>query len=162
MPQAEAAKGAFKQAVLDELERVLAASPFVNANRASALLRFLVIETLEGRSERLKEYVLGVEALGRPEKFDPRTDPIARVEVSRLRNKLDLYYANLTAPPPVRISLPRGTYVPEFSIQNTPAKPAQPAPRKTMYLAASLAGAFLTGISLTLVALHRPEHHQPV
>src|SRR5579875_396186 len=157
MPQAEAAKDALKQTVLDELERVLAASPFVNANRSSALLRFLVMETLEGRSEHLKEYVLGVEALGRPEKFDPRTDPIARVEASRLRNKLDLYYANLSAQPLVRISLPKGTYVPEFSIQNTPNEKTPPARSRKVYLAAWVSGAFLAGMSLTLLTISRPE-----
>lgn len=153
---------AFKQSVLDELDRISGSSPFVNASRSSTLLRFLVLEALEGRSERLKEYVLGVEALGRPEKFDPRLDPIARVEVSRLRNKLDLYYATLPGQPPVRISLPKGTYVPEFSVQNTPERQAHRAPRLTFYVAASVAGDFLAGIFLTFVALHRPDRHQPM
>jgi hypothetical protein len=38
---------------------------------------------------RLKEYTLGAEALGRGTSFDPRTDPIVRAEVSRLRGRLD-------------------------------------------------------------------------
>ncbi len=152
----------FKQSVLDELGRISGSATFVNASRSCTLLRFLVLEKLEGRSEHLKEYVLGVEALGRPEKFDPRTDPIARVEVSRLRNKLDLYYASLPKQPPVRISLPRGTYVPEFSIQNTSENQAHPTRRARLYLAASLAGAFLAGIVLAFVVLNRPDRRQPM
>jgi Tol biopolymer transport system component len=103
-----------KRLVLKELERVLATTPFANATRSASLLRFLVTETLAERSGRLKEYVLGVEGLGRPESFDPRIDPIARVEASRLRNKLELSYANGDASFDVRIVLPKGTYVPQF------------------------------------------------
>jgi Tol biopolymer transport system component len=122
----------------------------VNANRSSALLRFLVIETLEGRSEYLKEYVLGVQALGRPESFDPRIDPIARVEASRLRNKLDLTYADPTEQPSVRIRLPKGTYVPEFAIESVPEKVGHPTGLRRTYVAAGLAAAFLAGLTLTL------------
>jgi Tol biopolymer transport system component len=102
-----------KEAVLSELQRVLSTPAFSSATRSAVLLRFLVNETLNGRAERLKEYVLGVEGLGRPASFDPRIDPIARVEASRLRNKLDLCYPGGEAGA-VRIVLPRGTYVPEF------------------------------------------------
>ncbi len=153
---------AFKQTVLEELDRISASAPFLNASRSSTLLRFLVVETLDGRSEHLKEYVLGVEALGRPQGFDPRTDSIARVEVSRLRNKLDLYYASLLAQPAIRISVPKGTYVPEFSIQNTPEKQALAPSRTRIYVAASVTGAFLAGILLTVLVLHPPERHQPI
>ena len=99
-------------AVLEELEKILSGSVFRNAGRSSRLLRFVVDETLNGRADRLKDYTLGAEALGRGDDFDPRTDPIARVEASRLRSRLELYYATEGASDPVLITLPKGSYVP--------------------------------------------------
>src|SRR3954466_9146218 len=68
------------EAVAAQLERVLGSATFRGAERSRSLLRFIVQEGLQGRADRLKEYTLGSEALGRGEHFDPRTDPIARVE----------------------------------------------------------------------------------
>jgi Tol biopolymer transport system component len=96
------------------LDRVLDSATFRGADRSSRLLRFVVSETLKGRADRLKDYTLGAEALGRGESFDPRTDPIARVEASRLRSRLDLYYATEGASDSIRIVVPKGGYVPQF------------------------------------------------
>ena len=112
-------------AVAEQLERVLQSEVFRNTGRSSKLLRFLVDQTLNGQAERLKDYTLGSEALGRGEDFDPRTDPIARVEASRLRSRLELYYATEGASDTVLITLPKGGYVPLFEyrspIQSRPA-----------------------------------------
>ena len=101
-------------AVLEHLEKVLSSDVFRTAGRSSKLLRFLVEETVAGNADSLKDYTLGAVALGRGDSFDPRTDPIARVEVSRLRSRLDLYYATEGATDPLVIALPKGGYVPLF------------------------------------------------
>lgn len=100
--------------VLEALEKVLFSKTFSRAERSGRLLRFLVESTIKGQADRLKEYTLGAEALGRGESFDPRIDSIARVEVSRLRNRLEQYYSTEGREDPVGIILPRGTYVPLF------------------------------------------------
>ncbi len=102
--------------ILAELEKILMSPVFSTAARPSRLLRFLVQETVDGRGDGLKEYTLGTSVLGRTPSFDPRTDPIARVEASRLRDRLDLYYATEGRTDPVMISLPKGGYVPAFEI----------------------------------------------
>ena len=111
--------------VTEHLDRVLQSNVFRAASRSSTLLRFLVEQTLNGHAERLKDYTLGSEALGRGDDFDPRTDPIARVEASRLRGRLELYYATEGAAEPVVITLPKGGYVPLFELraigENRPA-----------------------------------------
>lgn len=112
---------------------MLASETFRGAERSRTLLRFIVEEALQGRTDRLKDYTLGSEVLGRGDKFDPRVDPIARVEASRLRSRLDTYYATEGASDAVRISLPKGRYVPRFDARpgvTTTAQemlPAQPA-----------------------------------
>ena len=107
--------------VAEQLERVLQSDVFRGTGRSSKLLRFLVEETVNGRAERLKDYTLGSEVLGRGDGFDPRTDPIARVEASRLRSRLDLYYATEGASDSVVITLPKGGYVPRFEYRSPTA-----------------------------------------
>lgn len=98
---------------LEQLQRVLASAAFQGAARSSALLKFLVEEAAGNRPERLKEYTIGAEALGKGEAFDPRIDPIVRAEASRLRSRLERYYASEGQRDPVLIALPKGSYVPQ-------------------------------------------------
>jgi Tol biopolymer transport system component len=102
--------------VLAELDKILKSRVFSTAGRPSRLLRFLVQETVDGRGDSLKEYTLGTSVLGRKPSFDPRIDPIARVEAARLRDRLDLYYATEGRADPVTINLPKGGYVPAFEL----------------------------------------------
>ena len=83
---------------------------------------------LDGRAHYLKEYTLGAEALGRGESFDARIDPIVRVEASRLRGRLELYYATEGAADRWLIALPKGSYVPQFAARAAVAARAQAAP----------------------------------
>ena len=105
-----------REAALQQLGRILASNAFERSNRARELLRFLVERTVEGDTDRLKEYTLGTQALGRRESFDPRTDPIVRAEASRLRARLELYYAAEGRSDPLIITLPKGSYVPVFDL----------------------------------------------
>lgn len=109
-----------RDSVLKQLERLLASSVFRRAERSSALLRYLVEQTLDGRADRLKEYTLGAEALGRGEDFDPRADPVVRAEASRLRVRLDQYDKSLGHSDPIRITLTKGSYVPQFLPRTRP------------------------------------------
>lgn len=118
--------------ILAQLTKILAGSTFETASRSKALLQFVVLETLAGRADQVKEYTIGLAALGRAENFDPRTDPIVRAEASRLRTKLEAYYAREGTEDAVEILLPRGTYVPQFSMRNDkPAAEADPAATST-------------------------------
>lgn len=115
-------------AVHAQLERVLASTTFRGAERSSSLLRFLVARALDGQSERLKEYTVGVEALGKDVAFDPRIDPIVRAEASRLRSRLERFYASEGAADVVRIELPKGTYLPRISTRSAEPSPTPPSP----------------------------------
>jgi len=96
------------------LDRVLAAPEFVNAARLSRFLRFAVEKSLAGAGAELKEYLLGVEVFDRGQDFDPRMDPIVRVEARRLRAKLEEYYKGGGQSDPVRIVFRKGSYAPSF------------------------------------------------
>lgn len=102
------------QEVQEELARVLNSELFLKSPQLSRFLRFCVDETLAGQQDCLKEQVLGTDVFRRPSPFDPRLDPIVRVEARRLRSKLDQYYAGEGASDPVIISFLRGDYAPRF------------------------------------------------
>src|SRR6188472_116114 len=85
-------EGISVEAVRRQISRILASAAFANAGRMSRFLSFSVEETLGGRAAGLKEYALGVAVFDRPSGFDPRTEPIVRVEARRLRSKLEAYY----------------------------------------------------------------------
>lgn len=105
--------------VQQQLERILASGHFGQSEALVRLLRFLVVESLAGRSDRLKEYTLGVEVFQRGVDFDPRIDTIVRTQVRRLRAKLETYYS-ARAEDEIVIALPKGTYVPVFRSRCSP------------------------------------------
>ena len=121
-----------RELVLEQLERMLASDTFAGAERSRVLLRFLVEHVVENQSDRLKEYTIGSEALGRGDTFDPRTDPIVRAEASRLRSRIERYYATNGVTDTVLITLPKGSYVPQFQSRAIPeAAPVAGAARST-------------------------------
>ncbi len=97
-----------------ELERILASAAFGQSERLRGFLRFAVEKTLQGHGGQLKEYFIGVEVFDREESYDPRTDPIVRVEAGRLRLKLSRYYETEGSQDLIRIEFQKGSYVPVF------------------------------------------------
>ncbi|HTV53763.1 MAG TPA: malectin domain-containing carbohydrate-binding protein [Terriglobia bacterium] len=98
----------------EELHLILSSGLLAKSPNLEKLLSYICEKHWEGKSDQLKEYNLGVEALGRPTDFDPAVNAIVRVEVHRLREKLKKYYENGGANHPVAILLPPGHYVPQF------------------------------------------------
>jgi hypothetical protein len=111
--------------VRGQLQRILRSAAFAEAERANKFLHFVVEKTLEGRAQEIKESVIGVEVLGRSPSFDPKTDPIVRVEAGRLRARLSAYYDGEGTGDTLLITLPKGRYVPEFTERQAP-KPQSP------------------------------------
>jgi serine/threonine-protein kinase len=89
-------------------------------------LRLAVERALEGRSDELKEYSIGLEVFDRPASYDPRVDPIVRVEARRLRSKLSAYYKGDGRNDPIVIEFRPGGYAPEFCLREGVA--CAPAP----------------------------------
>jgi adenylate cyclase len=100
------------EAVIEQLERILASGDFDASPRSRAFIRFIIEETLAGRHEALTQAAIATRVFGRRDDFDPTVDPIVRIQAGRLRRSLERYYLLSGAGDPVRIELPRGTYVP--------------------------------------------------
>ncbi|MBA5776012.1 tetratricopeptide repeat protein [Stappia sp. F7233] len=97
-----------------QLERILASPAFTASIKRRAFLRFIVEETLSGRAGRLKGFSVAVAVFSRDESFDSQADPVVRFEARRLRRDLDSHYMGAGSKDPVRISIPKGSYVPQF------------------------------------------------
>ena len=105
-------------AIRGQLEKVLAHALFVRSARMARFLRLAVERTLEGRTDELKEYLLGVEVFDRKASYDPRVDPIVRVEARRLRSKLQAYYEGDGRDDPIVFEFATGTYAPRIHRKN--------------------------------------------
>lgn len=103
-----------REAILQELEAVLASPHFCNSKRYPTLLRYIVENTLAGKLEFLKERTLGVEVFDRPPTYDTNTDTVVRYTAGEVRKRLLLYYSEHGSSSGIRISLPAGSYVAEF------------------------------------------------
>jgi serine/threonine-protein kinase len=109
--------------VREHLDRIVRSPAFAKADRLRAFLRFVVEHTLTGQQGVIKEYSIAVEVCGRPATFDAKTDPIVRVDANRLRARLDAYYRLEGRTDPIRIHLPKGSYVPTIaSVAPPPAR----------------------------------------
>jgi TolB-like protein/Tfp pilus assembly protein PilF len=112
-PRREVRKDADER-ILVQLERILSSNAFRQADRLKRFLSFTVNETLAGRGERLKEFVIGIEVFGKGPGFDQRSDPIVRVQARRLRAQLARYYREEGQADETLIQLPKGGYTPVF------------------------------------------------
>ncbi|MCU1335582.1 MAG: repeat-containing protein [Bryobacterales bacterium] len=112
--------------VRSQVEKVLASPIFVRSERISRFLRFAVEHALAGSPT--KEYLVGVEVFDRAADYDPRVDPIVRVEARRLRAKLKTYYGSEKDTDQVVIEFPKGAYTPIFRLRDVTARPDPSGP----------------------------------
>lgn len=93
-----------------EIERILESDTFRNSDALRRLLRFLADKMLSGEADQLKEYSVGIDALGKPHTYDPRRDSTVRIQVGRLRQKLSDYYGAEGSEDPLIVDLPKGHF----------------------------------------------------
>lgn len=98
--------------ILAQLQRVLDSKEFDASDRNRRFLRYVVEEAIAGRGQGVKAYSIATTVFGRDESFDPQADPIVRIEASRLRRSLDRFYLTAGRADPIRITIPKGSYVP--------------------------------------------------
>jgi hypothetical protein len=132
-----------RQRILQAVERLSASQVLHGSETLCRLLRFLVTRAWDHHGQPIKEHEIATLLLGRGDDFDPRVDPVVRVQIGRLRSKLVEYYATEGASEEVVIELQKGSYAPSYSFRQTaeltisgkgtPGLPAVPsAPEKAV------------------------------
>jgi adenylate cyclase len=102
--------------IRQQLEKILASPEFQNSPMLRDFLRFVVEQTLSGCAQEIKGYTVATEVMGRKADFDASKDTIVRIQGGRLRRALERYYLTIGGQDPIRIDIPKGTYVPTFHL----------------------------------------------
>src|SRR5215831_5124202 len=149
--------GEDRDAILNELEKILASPAFRNSKRYSNLLKHVVERALDGRSEDLKERNIGIDVFGRAPDYDTNSDHVVRSVAREVRRGLAQYYLDEGREDEVRIELLPGSYVPQFRhLESAPVglAPAPEPPQVTtarrrylMPFAAIAAGAVVIAVA---------------
>lgn len=100
--------------IREQLDHILSSPAFLVPDRGRRFLRYVVEETLEGRSEQLDVYTIATAVFGRGVEFDAQSDPVVRIEAGRVRRALERYYLVRGGDDPVIITIPKGHYAPRF------------------------------------------------
>src|SRR5581483_3772532 len=112
-----------KTAVEEQVERLIKNPHFSHSRRFPSFLRFVVRHVLDGQADLVKERTLGIEIFGRSPDYDTASDPIVRVTAAEIRKRIAQYYEEPGHEAEIRISLPPGSYIPQFVFS-----PAAPIP----------------------------------
>lgn len=131
-------------AIRAQVARLVHSKAFETSEVHRRLLQYLAEKTISGEADRLKEYVIGLEAFAKPPSYDPRQDSIVRLQVGRLRQKLLTYYQSEAAGDPILIGLPKGAFKLNFEAVTEPARERSWNPRRTVWL---------LGTALVIVAI---------
>lgn len=99
----------------EQVRRLLASETLRNADTLRRLFAYLADKSLTGQAGTLKEYVVGMEVFNKPQDYDPQKDASVRIQVGKLRQKIEEYYRKEGVGDPVLIDLPKGHFELRFS-----------------------------------------------
>jgi hypothetical protein len=149
------------------VRNIVASKHFLKAPLLSSFLLYVSQRALDEGLARISEYEIGIAVFQRDGSFDPRQDNIVRTYARHLRSRLRDYYDQEGQNDPIRVELPKGTYVPVFhriqslfsEVEQTAASPQQAElvqlhslvkPGKPRWLIWTAAVLFLVGYSVGL------------
>jgi len=104
-----------KEAVTHQLQKITSNPIFEGSEILKKFLNYIVDETLNEHSNTLKEYTIAVNVLNKPANFRPQESCIVRIHAGRLRRALNYYYGESGLLDNIRITIPKGSYVPVFT-----------------------------------------------
>src|SRR6202453_2527630 len=96
-------------------QRIVASRSFGKSALLSRFLLYVCEREITGKTEEISEHQIGVHVFGRRPGYDPGEDNIVRNYARQLRNRLDQYFLEEGREEGLRLSIPRGKYVPVYS-----------------------------------------------
>lgn len=99
-----------KQVERQLLERILTSRHFKDAQSLKGILKYICTETTVPGAHPLKEYEIALNILGREDSFDPKNDPIVRVNIAAIREKLSRFFETEGRNEELRLVIPKGQY----------------------------------------------------
>ncbi|RPI22898.1 MAG: hypothetical protein EHM61_21110 [Acidobacteria bacterium] len=92
------------------LKRIFNSRYFATADSLRRILEYLCQRSESQEGGSIKEYDIAIHALGRPPSFDPKTDPIVRVNIATIRARLRAFFEHDSPDARLRLSIPKGQY----------------------------------------------------
>ena len=102
-----------REAVREQVGRVLSSTLFRNSKRFPAFLHYTVEHALTS-TRPLKERTIGHEVFEREPAYDTGQDPVVRMTAGEVRKRLAQYYQQPEHQAELLIAYQPGSYVPEF------------------------------------------------
>ncbi len=91
------------------------AAPFRTSRQCQDLLRYIVLHSMSGKDESLRERIIGVQVFGRLPDYDQSEDPVVRIRAADVRKRIALYYESTdVVERHLKISIPSGSYRASF------------------------------------------------
>jgi len=122
------------------VQRIVASPRFRRAGQLRAFLLYVSQRVLAENCRDIPEIEIATRVLNRPADFNSNEDNIVRVQARQVRRKLAEYFEEEGASEPLVLSIPKGSYIPEFV-------PATAAPAEETVLRTGIPGA--TALSVT-------------
>jgi hypothetical protein len=136
------------------LEAVLHSHTFARADQLKSFLKYVCEMELAGRGHELTEYLIGIEALGRPANYSPGDDSAVRNRAFALRKKLQEFYEHEQPDTDLRIELTKGSYCPHF-VEASPHQKANENGKLTTSASTQLMPLPTTHVELLPAAPHQ-------
>jgi hypothetical protein len=95
-------------------QRIATSKSFAKSGFLLKFLLYVCERELTGRADEISEQQIGVHVFGRRPDYNPGEDNIVRSYARQLRQRLDLYFEEDGQQEKLRITIPRGGYVPVF------------------------------------------------
>lgn len=161
-----------KEEISAQVRRVLGSAVFQNSESSRQLLAYLSQWSLDHPGSHVKESEVAVSVFHRePAAFDSQTDSVVRVQMARLRAKLNDYYGSEGAADEVLIEVPKGAYYIVSSYRAPEVEDAAAAPepvvegrarrRVSRAVVIALGAGALLGAAIALISIRLAEPGQP-
>jgi hypothetical protein len=148
----------------ESLEAVLSSATFARSAQLRALLKYICEREMAGQAQELTEYQIAVDVLGRRKTVDLADDASVRNRAYELRQRLEKYYSTEQPHSAVRLEIPRGGYVPQYTrpLATAPAErvPEPKAARRFGWMTWAIIGACLA-VGVAAGVLLAPAAHPP-
>lgn len=107
------------------VSRILSSALFRKSRKLATFLQFICEQQQMGKADSINEQRIGTEVFGRNEGYHMGEDSIVRSQARFLRLRLQEYFATEGKDEPIILTIPKGSYVPEFHHRELPAEPVQ-------------------------------------
>src|SRR5271167_1669019 len=101
-------------------QRIVASRSFAKSALLSRFLLYVCEREITGRTNEISEHQIGVRVFGRRPGYSAGEDNIVRNYARQLRHRLEQYFQEEGKDEELRVSIPRGKYVPLFTSDHFP------------------------------------------